>query len=198
MIDNHVSTCNSCRGLSDPHNLRHPGARRAPPVVWLCGLHEGAQRHRCSRDGLLCLWFQGLSSLTALPPTLQLIINCLFQGHNVVVFTEEGQFLRRIGCENITNFPNGIDISGMMRSLAVISVVNGSSLFLSLRCWRYFDWRLSWQQVPRGGLLQWRNAAGRVRVSPRQGLLYYLLLFAAISHCPLSWPGLQMLRAKNH
>ena len=36
----------------------------------------------------------------------------LLQGHNVVVFTEEGQFLRRIGCENITNFPNGIDISG--------------------------------------------------------------------------------------
>ena len=60
--------------------------------------------------------------------SLHLSINCLFQGHNVVVFTEEGQFLRRIGCENITNFPNGIDISGMMISVAVISVVNGSSL----------------------------------------------------------------------
>merc|ERR1719342_412966 len=36
---------------------------------------------------------------------------CDFKGHNVVVFTEEGQFVRRIGCENITNFPNGIDIS---------------------------------------------------------------------------------------
>ncbi len=35
----------------------------------------------------------------------------LLQGHCVVVFSEEGQFLRRIGCENITNFPNGIDIS---------------------------------------------------------------------------------------
>ena len=35
----------------------------------------------------------------------------------MVVFTEEGQFLRRIGCENITNFPNGIDISGMMISV---------------------------------------------------------------------------------
>ena len=34
------------------------------------------------------------------------------QGHNVVVFTEDGVFVRRIGCENITNFPNGIDISG--------------------------------------------------------------------------------------
>ena len=30
----------------------------------------------------------------------------------MVVFTEDGVFVRRIGCENITNFPNGIDISG--------------------------------------------------------------------------------------
>jgi len=36
---------------------------------------------------------------------------CDFKGHNVVVFTEDGAFVRRIGCENITNFPNGIDIS---------------------------------------------------------------------------------------
>lgn len=36
---------------------------------------------------------------------------CDFKGHNVVVFSEEGTFLRRIGCESITNFPNGIDIS---------------------------------------------------------------------------------------
>lgn len=36
---------------------------------------------------------------------------CDFKGHCVVVFNEDGQFLRRIGCENITNFPNGIDIS---------------------------------------------------------------------------------------
>lgn len=28
-----------------------------------------------------------------------------------MVFNEEGKFLRRIGCENLTNFPNGIDIS---------------------------------------------------------------------------------------
>lgn len=35
----------------------------------------------------------------------------LYQGHCVVVFNEDGQFLRRIGCENITNYPNGIDIS---------------------------------------------------------------------------------------
>ncbi|CAH1981195.1 unnamed protein product [Acanthoscelides obtectus] len=36
---------------------------------------------------------------------------CDFKGHNVVVFSEEGQYLRRIGCETLTNFPNGIDIS---------------------------------------------------------------------------------------
>nr|CAD7405060.1 unnamed protein product [Timema poppensis] len=36
---------------------------------------------------------------------------CDFKGHCVVVFNEDGQFLRRIGCETITNFPNGIDIS---------------------------------------------------------------------------------------
>ncbi|KAK0080316.1 hypothetical protein PV325_014163 [Microctonus aethiopoides] len=36
---------------------------------------------------------------------------CDFKGHCVVVFNEEGHFLRRIGCDNITNFPNGIDIS---------------------------------------------------------------------------------------
>lgn len=36
---------------------------------------------------------------------------CDFKGHCVVVFNECGDFLRRIGCENITNFPNGIDIS---------------------------------------------------------------------------------------
>lgn len=28
-----------------------------------------------------------------------------------MVFNEDGKFLRRIGCENLTNFPNGIDIS---------------------------------------------------------------------------------------
>jgi len=29
----------------------------------------------------------------------------------VVVFTDDGSFLRRIGTDSITNFPNGIDIS---------------------------------------------------------------------------------------
>lgn len=36
---------------------------------------------------------------------------CDFKGHCVVVFNEEGKFVRRIGCDNVTNFPNGIDIS---------------------------------------------------------------------------------------
>ncbi|KOC64429.1 Brain tumor protein [Habropoda laboriosa] len=36
---------------------------------------------------------------------------CDFKGHCVVVFNEDGKFLRRIGCDNVTNFPNGIDIS---------------------------------------------------------------------------------------
>lgn len=36
---------------------------------------------------------------------------CDFKGHCVVVFSEDGQYLRRIGYENLTNFPNGIDVS---------------------------------------------------------------------------------------
>lgn len=36
---------------------------------------------------------------------------CDFKGHNVVVFNEAGNYIRRIGYESVTNFPNGIDIS---------------------------------------------------------------------------------------
>lgn len=36
---------------------------------------------------------------------------CVMQGHCVVVFSETGQFMRRIGSETITTFPNGIDVS---------------------------------------------------------------------------------------
>ena len=36
---------------------------------------------------------------------------CDFKGHCVVVYSECGNFLRRIGGEGLTNFPNGIDIS---------------------------------------------------------------------------------------
>ena len=35
----------------------------------------------------------------------------LYLGHSVVVVNENGQFLRRIGSEKVTCFPNGIDIS---------------------------------------------------------------------------------------
>ena len=36
---------------------------------------------------------------------------CDFKNHCVVVFDSEGQFLRRLGSETVTNFPNGIDVS---------------------------------------------------------------------------------------
>lgn len=36
---------------------------------------------------------------------------CDFKGHCVVVLTERGNFLRKIGMEGLTSFPNGIDIS---------------------------------------------------------------------------------------
>jgi tripartite motif-containing protein 2/3 len=36
---------------------------------------------------------------------------CDFKGHAVVVLDHLGNFVRRIGNESITNFPNGIDIS---------------------------------------------------------------------------------------
>jgi hypothetical protein len=36
---------------------------------------------------------------------------CDFKGHSVVVINEDGQFIKRIGSERVTCFPNGIDIS---------------------------------------------------------------------------------------
>lgn len=36
---------------------------------------------------------------------------CDFKGHSVVVIDEMGKLLRRIGCESVTPYPNGIDIS---------------------------------------------------------------------------------------
>ena len=39
------------------------------------------------------------------------IIDYVNLGHSVVVVNEDGQFLRRIGSEKVTCFPNGIDIS---------------------------------------------------------------------------------------
>jgi hypothetical protein len=61
--------------------------------------------------------FGPMYKLTLSTPSGPLFINSLQQGHNVVVFSEEGIFQRRIGCENITNFPNGIDISGDLQKI---------------------------------------------------------------------------------
>ena len=36
---------------------------------------------------------------------------CDFRNHNVVVVSPEGQLLRKIGSEQVTCFPNGIDVS---------------------------------------------------------------------------------------
>ncbi|TGZ54672.1 hypothetical protein CRM22_010585 [Opisthorchis felineus] len=36
---------------------------------------------------------------------------CDFKAHCVIVFQEDGTFIRKIGGETITNFPNGIDVS---------------------------------------------------------------------------------------
>ena len=36
---------------------------------------------------------------------------CDFKGHCVVVFSEQGDYLRKIGHDNLTSYPNGIDIS---------------------------------------------------------------------------------------
>lgn len=36
---------------------------------------------------------------------------CDFKGHCVVVFNEQGDYLRRIGHDGLTSYPNGIDIS---------------------------------------------------------------------------------------
>jgi len=36
---------------------------------------------------------------------------CIFQGHCIAVFSEEGKFVRRLGDESLTAYPNGIDTS---------------------------------------------------------------------------------------
>lgn len=43
---------------------------------------------------------------------------CDFKGHCVVVFNSDGQFVRKIGDNKITNYPNGIDIDIDGRILA--------------------------------------------------------------------------------
>ncbi len=69
---------------------------------------------RISEDGDLKKWFDCSDHMRE-PSDLAINGNeyfvCDFKGHCVAVFNEEGAFLRRIGGENITNFPNGIDVS---------------------------------------------------------------------------------------
>ncbi|CAF1188236.1 unnamed protein product [Rotaria sp. Silwood1] len=67
-----------------------------------------------SESGDLLKWFD-CSDYMREPSDIAIFNNeyfvCDFKGHCVVVFDEDGTFLRRIGSESITNFPNGIDIS---------------------------------------------------------------------------------------
>ncbi|CAF1098939.1 unnamed protein product [Rotaria sordida] len=67
-----------------------------------------------SESGDLLKWFD-CSDYMREPSDIAIFNNeyfvCDFKGHCVVVFDEDGTFLRRIGSESVTNFPNGIDIS---------------------------------------------------------------------------------------
>ncbi|UJR24103.1 hypothetical protein I4U23_027070 [Adineta vaga] len=67
-----------------------------------------------SEAGDLIKWFD-CSDYMREPSDIAIFNNeyfvCDFKGHCVVVFDEDGTFLRRIGSESVTNFPNGIDIS---------------------------------------------------------------------------------------
>lgn len=69
---------------------------------------------RISESGDLVKWFD-CSDYMREPSDIAISGNeffvCDFKGHCVVVFDLAGEFVRRIGGENITNFPNGIDVS---------------------------------------------------------------------------------------
>ena len=69
---------------------------------------------RISQEGELVKWFDCSDHMRE-PSDIAVYGSeyyvCDFKGHCVVVFDQEGAFLRRIGGENITNFPNGIDVS---------------------------------------------------------------------------------------
>ncbi|XP_064481647.1 B-box type zinc finger protein ncl-1-like isoform X2 [Ornithodoros turicata] len=67
-----------------------------------------------SEAGELLLWFD-CSEYMREPSDIAIsgreYYICDFKGHCVIVFSEEGQYLRKIGYDGVTNFPNGIDIS---------------------------------------------------------------------------------------
>lgn len=67
-----------------------------------------------AETGDLLRWFD-CSSYMIEPSDIAITGNeiyiCDFKGHCIVVFDEEGNFLRKIGAKPLTSFPNGIDIS---------------------------------------------------------------------------------------
>ncbi|KAH7970045.1 hypothetical protein HPB52_023934 [Rhipicephalus sanguineus] len=67
-----------------------------------------------SEAGELLLWFD-CSEYMREPSDIAIsgreYYICDFKGHCVIVFNDEGHFIRKIGCDGMTNFPNGIDIS---------------------------------------------------------------------------------------
>ncbi|XP_075734288.1 E3 ubiquitin-protein ligase meiotic P26 isoform X3 [Rhipicephalus microplus] len=67
-----------------------------------------------SEAGELLLWFD-CSEYMREPSDIAIsgreYYICDFKGHCVIVFSDEGHFIRKIGCDGMTNFPNGIDIS---------------------------------------------------------------------------------------
>ncbi|CAF0717899.1 unnamed protein product [Brachionus calyciflorus] len=69
---------------------------------------------RISESGDLKKWFD-CSEYMREPSDIAIFGNeyyvCDFKGHCVAVFNEDGNFVRKIGGENVTNFPNGIDVS---------------------------------------------------------------------------------------
>ncbi|RNA13251.1 brain tumor -like [Brachionus plicatilis] len=69
---------------------------------------------RLNENGELKKWFD-CSEYMREPSDIAIYGNeyyvCDFKGHCVAVFDDVGNFVRRIGGENITNFPNGIDVS---------------------------------------------------------------------------------------
>lgn len=90
-------------GLAITHNGEIIAVDSVSPTVF-----------RISEDGDLIKWFD-CSDYMREPSDIAIngreYFVCDFKGHCVVVFNEEGHFMRRIGGENITNFPNGIDVS---------------------------------------------------------------------------------------
>ncbi|KAI0989911.1 hypothetical protein GJ496_006567 [Pomphorhynchus laevis] len=73
-----------------------------------------------SENGDLLKWFDCSNNMKE-PSDIAIYCHeyyiCDFKGHCVAVFNEDGCFCRRIGCENVTNFPSGIEIDSTGRIL---------------------------------------------------------------------------------